>query len=282
MQNKLGALPLRGSWRSLIAALALVQFSTLAGAAPQATLIPYWQSHDPQSTLRLNHGAWNQLLQRYTIRDQTGVMLFNYAAVSQQDRLALQHYLKTLQSTDPLTLQRNEQFAFWVNLYNALTIELVLRHFPVDSIKDTADGWFSFGPWDDPLARVNGRPLTLNNIEHGILRPIWKDPRIHYVVNCASYSCPDLPVPAIDPDHIEQQLDSAARAYVNHPRGVQFKDGGDLVLSRIYDWYAQDFGNSSADLLSHLKRYANPSTAARLEGFSGSIDYEYDWSLNAP
>ena len=254
----------------------------LAMAAPKAELLPYWRTFDANSVKTLNHEPWDVLLARYTTRDARAVRLFRYAAVDEAARQQLKDYLAYLSAQNPLTLNRDEQFAFWVNLYNALTVELVLAHYPVESIKDTAQGWFSFGPWDDVVVSINNNPLTLNNIEHGILRPIWQDARIHYVVNCASYSCPDIPVPAMNASRLEQQLNEAAQRYINHPRALAFTDNKTLVLSSIYDWYAEDFGDNVQTLFAHSKQYANEAVTQRLNTFNGDIEYVYDWSLNAP
>jgi hypothetical protein len=171
--------------------------------------------------------------------------------------------------------------AFWINLYNALTLQVVARRHPVDSIRDIdiSPGWFSDGPWDAVLVSVEGEALTLNDIEHRILRPIWRDPRIHYAVNCASLGCPNLAQTPYRARQLEAQLERAARAFVNHPRGVKAEQGR-VTASRIYDWYREDFGTSEAELLAHLRRYAAPGLAARLAAAGAIAGYAYDWNLN--
>ena len=116
-------------------------------------------------------------------------------------------------------------------------------------------------------------------MEHRILRPIWKDPRVHYAVNCASIGCPNLQDRAYTSKNTEVLLEKGAREYINHPRGAAF-EGKKLVLSDIYDWFQEDFGGSDQGVLRHLRRYAAPDLAGKLESFSGRIDYQYDWSLN--
>ena len=156
------------------------------------------------------------------------------------------------------------------------------------SIKDISEsllgrlGRIFGGPWDDVHAKVAGLDLTLNNIEHGILRPIWRDNRIHYAVNCASYGCPNLSPTAFTVDNTEELLDAGARAYVNHPRGVEFMDDDFMIISSIYKWYVADFGGTEKAVIEHLVRYADKPLATRLRKFAGSVDYEYDWSLNRP
>ena len=197
-------------------------------------------------------------------------------------------YLAYLQSFDPRDYSRAEQKAYWINFYNALTVKVVTDAYPVKSIKDISEsllgslGRLFGGPWDDVHARVVGLDLTLNNIEHGILRPIWRDNRIHYAVNCASYGCPNLSPTAFTADNAEELLDAGARDYVNHPRGVEFMDDDFIIISSIYKWYVADFGGGEKSVIEHLVKYADKPLATRLSKFAGSVDYEYDWSLNQP
>jgi len=170
--------------------------------------------------------------------------------------------------------------AFWVNLYNALTVRLVLQFYPIDSIKDIDVSSGLFGSvWDRKLLEVLGQPMSLNDIEHRILRPIWRDARIHYAVNCAAIGCPDLPPAAFTAENAGALLDHGARAYVNHPRGVRI-DRGRLTVSKIYGWFQEDFGGNEGSVLRHLRQYADPALAKTLDGFDGIDDYAYDWRLN--
>ena len=125
-----------------------------------------------------------------------------------------------------------------------------------------------------------GRKLSLNDIEHGIIRPLWHDPRIHYALNCAALGCPDLRKSAYSGADIEAALEEAARDYVNDPRGMRFDDRGRLTASKIYLWYEEDFGGSVEGVLAHLGRYADPGLGARLHSRERVDDYAYDWSLN--
>ena len=170
--------------------------------------------------------------------------------------------------------------AYWINLYNALTVFVVVGRYPVDSIKEIKSSLIKFGPWDKELITVQGQKLTLDQIEHGILRPIWRDPRIHYAVNCASIGCPNLAAEAYRSDNLERLLEQGAKEYVNHPRGVSVEDGK-LLVSSIYDWYKEDFGDTDAGVLAHLKKYAAPDLVALLDRYD-SFDDGYDWTLNAP
>jgi hypothetical protein len=129
------------------------------------------------------------------------------------------------------------------------------------------------------VVSVNGIGLSLDDIEHAILRPVFKDDRVHYAVNCASIGCPNLGTEAFTGASLEAQLEAAARAYVNHPRGVAV-EGRRVRASSIYDWFEEDFGGSAAGVLAHLRRFAAPELAGRLASVSAIDAYAYDWSLN--
>ena len=253
-------------------------------AAPKADLWAKWQAHDSQSQQQIDHQEWQIFLQKYVdTNDPSGVALVDYAAVTETDKTRLRGYLAQLAALPISQYNRQAQAAFWINLYNALTVQLILDHFPVDSIVDIdiSPGFFSFGPWDAKLVTVEGEGLTLNDIEHRILRPIWQDSRLHYAINCASMGCPNLASVAYTSKNLETLLEQGARAYVNHPRGVDFK-GNALVVSKIYEWFQEDFGGNEAGVLAHLKKYASEPLATRLKQYEGDLDFDYDWSLNGP
>ena len=255
----------------------------------------FWGERDDANQEQVDHSAWQSILDTYLRIDSseaagtpqptpaTGVNRFDYPALQSNavDRERLADYLTSLQALDPRRLSGAEQMAYWINFYNALTIQVVVDDYPVDSIREIHESWLDTGPWDDVHALVAGRELTLNDIEHRILRPIWRDERIHYAVNCASLGCPNLAPKAYASSTLEEQLEQGAMDYVNHPRGAAFADG-DLVVSSIYDWYQEDFGDSEAAVIEHLMEYADEELAVRLRGFDGGLDYEYDWSLNDP
>ena len=277
--------------RCLWIAVILLVGTLLADAAyaQTAKLIPAWDASDENSVARIDHTAWQEILNDYLRIHDSGVNRFDYGALkaSAGDFAKLASYLASLQSLDPRDYSRAEQKAYWINFYNALTVRVVADAYPVKSIKDISEsllgslGIFG-GPWDDVHAKVAGLDLTLNNIEHGILRPIWRDNRIHYAVNCASYGCPNLCPTAFTADNTEELLEDGARAYVNHPRGVEFMDDDFIIISSIYKWYVVDFGGTEKSVIEHLVKHADKALAARLRKFVGSIDYEYDWSLNRP
>lgn len=236
---------------------------------------------DGTATDPFDHGPWQDFLDRYLVTDAaSGIHLLRYGAVSLEDRRELDAWLEAAAATDPRDASRDAQMAWWINLYNALTVQLILDHPDVDSIRDISSGLFSFGPWDLEVIRVAGEDLTLNDIEHRILRPLFRDPRIHFAVNCASLGCPDLAAEAYTAAKLERLLAAGARSYVNHPRGVSL-DAGRLTLSSIFDWYRGDFPEGRTALLEWLAGHAEPALAERLGAFEGRIRHAYDWDLNA-
>lgn len=260
-------------------AILLLLFTSTTGAAPKSDLWKVWDASDEESKLEVSHAQWSVFLAKYAsnIDPTTATRLVRYSAVSKEDHKDLKAYIAMLSDLDPISLTKAEQFAYWVNLYNAITVDLILDNYPVKSITKLG-GFFSFGPWDQDVVTISGKSITLNDIEHRILRPIWKDKRIHYAVNCASIGCPNLYGQAFDSSTLEHQLESAARTFINSAKGVQFKQGT-LILSEIYNWYGVDFGNKES-LKKHLLQYLENSRYEQLKSYSGDIEYQYNWDLN--
>ena len=250
--------------------------------APKADLWPRWELNDPDSRKSIDHSSWNDLLSRNVRKRNDGVNLFNYGGVSAADSHNLAGYIANLSGISISQYNRDEQLAYWINLYNALTVQLILNHYPVDSIRDIkiSPGLFVIGPWNASLVSIEDENLTLNDIEHRILRPIWRDPRIHYVLSCASIGCPNLRNHAYPSSAMDGLLDQAATAYVNDPRGVIIVNGK-VSVSKIYDWFISDFGGSEKSVLRHIKQFAKPQLAARLREIGKLSGEHYDWSINA-
>ncbi len=242
-----------------------------------------WEAHDPSSTTVIDHSAWTELLGRYLdTSDADGVYRFDYAGVTAADRALLQEYLSMLESVPVSLLNKDEQYAYWFNVYNAFTVEVILDHYPVDSIRDiNISGLFARGPWGAELIEIEGENLTLDDVEHRILRPIWNDPRIHYGVNCASIGCPNLQPVAFTSENVDRLLTEGAIEYVNHPRGAMV-NGNRITVSSIYNWFQEDFDDNQAGVIAHLLEYAEPALAADLRGFRGRLRYDYDWAINEP
>lgn len=248
--------------------------------APKSELWAHWARHDAADTRRIDHAEWDRFIATYARPSGDGVRRLAYAAVSDADRAALARYLERLQTVRISGYSRAEQFAYWVNLYNALTVQTVLDHYPVASIRDIdiSPGLFADGPWGRKALRIEGEAVSLDDIEHRILRPVWQDPRIHYAVNCAAVGCPDLQAEAFTAENTERLLAQGARDYVNHPRGVRVDEAG-VTLSSIYNWFASDF-DVDGGVLAHVRQYADPALRSRLADVARIDGYAYDWALN--
>lgn len=269
-----------------LAALALVL--TLSGFAaleslfaPKAELWERWTAYDANSKTVVDHGPWDKFLKTYVKTDPEGLNRVAYGSVTEADKKALHADLTALGGVRVSTLNQAEQQAYWINMYNALTVRLILDFYPVKTIQDIDldTGFFSSGPWSKKLIKIEGELVSLNDIEHRILRPIWKDPRIHYAVNCAAVGCPNLQRDAFTGANMGAQLDRAASAYVNSPRGAKLVNGG-LVVSKIYNWFQEDFGGSEDAVMDHLEQYALSNLATKIVRLDSISGYEYDWSLN--
>lgn len=256
--------------------------SNLAQAAPKAELWPRWQKHDPASQQKIDHGAWDRFLKQNLVAPHpSGINRVRYQAVNPDDQKALKSYLQTLQALAISSYNRNEQKAYWINLYNALTVELIISRFPLASIRDIniSPGLLVRGPWGAKLLTIEGEKLSLDDIEHRILRPIWRDHRVHYALNSASLGGPNLQPVAYTGDNSEALLEKGAREFINHPRGVVLQKDK-LQVSSIYVWFQEDFGRGAADLMEHWQEYAEPALAGALEKYQGGLAHDYDWRLN--
>jgi len=223
------------------------------------------------------HAEWTRLLRTYVKPYKDGLTRVNYAAfaASAPDRAALDAYIAGFAGKD-LSAKTDANFAAWANLYNAVTVRHILERYPVKSIRD---GYLVSGPWKEVKVQAGGAEVSLDAIEHKILRKTWGTPEVHYAINCASYSCPNLPVKAWEAATLKADLELAAKAYINSPRGVQVSAKG-LTVSEIYNWFEADFGGSKAAVIEHLLKYAEPDLAAKIRANPKIVRYQYDWSLN--
>lgn len=194
------------------------------------------------------------------------------------DEAQLDQYLDILSRTDHASLSSAEQFAFFVNVYNAFTIKLVLTEYPgIDSIKDI--GSFFSTPWKIRFIPLKDQKVTLDEVEHEILRPTFKDPRIHFAVNCASIGCPPLRPEAFEGDRLEEQLNEQTTAFINGPGNVKI-DGNTIYVSKIFRWFKEDFTEGP---VSFVRQYASPDLLARIDAMGDNIRVkylDYDWALN--
>jgi hypothetical protein len=252
-----------------------------AQAAPPAERWERWAAHDPQSRRQVDHAGWEDFLTRYLRIGADGVHRVAYGEVTPADRARLEDYIAGLAARPISAYDRAEQMAYWINLYNALVVRLVVDHYPIASIRDIGSrpGVPGGGPWGETLVEVEGVPLSLNDIAHRILRPIWQDPRVHYALACGAVGCANLQPEPFEAQQLDRQLNEAALAYINDQRCIDIAEDR-LGLSSIYRWYRDDFGPSDRDVINHLMAYAEPGLAMRLQGFEKITDDGFDWRLN--
>lgn len=246
-------------------------FSSFSFSAPKADLWSYWNSSDELNSQAISHTKWQYFLDSYVVENGENTLV-RYKDVTLSDKQQLKSYISDMAKLDPRTYNKAEQYAYWVNLYNALTVDIILADYPIKSITKLG-GLFSFGPWGDEVVMVTGEKLSLNDIEHRILRPIWQDARTHYAVNCASLGCPNLQPVAFDANNQEMLLEQAAGSFINSDKGISLS-GNTFILSSIYEWFAVDFGSDEA-LIKHLTKY-RPTLSLSLD----KVKYDYNWDLN--
>ncbi len=262
--------------------LLIALLSPFSMAAPKSELWPYWSAYQSQSSIKVDHQIWQALLSSYVLLSDDGIHRVAYSEFDETAKAKLREYLDAMSRIAPTQLNRDEQLAYWINLYNAQTIQVVLDHPRKKSILSMGP-FFSLGPWDEPYLTIENKPVTLNDIEHRILRPIWQDHRLHYVLNCASIGCPNLSQTAYRATSIAQQMADAQIAFLQHPRAISFTDRGELQLTSLFDWYLADFAPDVYGLLAYLG-VQRPDLAADLAAMASNADakinYVYDWDLN--
>jgi phosphoribosylaminoimidazole-succinocarboxamide synthase len=215
-----------------------------------------------QSPVNLHLGL-DSLLQKHV--SATGQV--NYKGLK-ADKAALDAYLQVLSDNVPVdSTSRAEQMAYWINAYNAFTLDLIVRNYPTASILRFDNG----KTWDVKRIALGKRKYSLNQIENEILRPQFKDPRIHFAINCAAQSCPPLWNHAFTADNLDSALEARTRAFVNDRQFNTLKKQS-IKLSKIFDWYAADFGN----IQQFINRYADTKVSK-----SAPVTFnEYNWDLN--
>ncbi len=232
---------------------------------------------------RFDHSQFDALLRKYVRLESRQV---NYSGFKQQ-RDDFDRYLRLLSRVDLRRLSRDELLALFINAYNAYMIDAILRSMTdqrpegVASVRDIA------GAFNAERHLLAGIRVSLDNIEHNIIRPFFKDPRIHFAVNCASIGCPALANEAYTGDRIDDQLDAATRRTLQSPHYVRI-DGSALRITKIMSWYQSDFVNpefrgSQTSLARYIRTYANDEVKAFLDGAGDEVSISflpYDWSLN--
>jgi len=220
----------------------------------------------------IDHGLFADLLGKYV---QAGAV--DYKGLKSEES-TLDAYLAVLEAIDPKPLSRDKQFAFYANAYNAWTIKLILSGYPgIKSIKEL--GSLLKSPWKKKIARIDGKRMTLDHIEHDILRPRFKDPRVHFAINCAAKSCPPLSDEPFSGDTLDRQLDQLTRAFINDPNSNNLK-GNVLYVSSIFKWFKTDFKDG---IVNFFRKYAEGDLKTNLKTIENTVKVkylDYDWSLN--
>ncbi len=223
--------------------------------------------------VKVSHKLFAEVLQEHV--DEKGWV--NYAALK-SNRLKLDSYLNILKKNHPNdSWSKNEQLAYWINAYNAFTLQLIIENYPVETIKDIGS-WiqipFVNTPWDISFIEIGDRTYDLNNIEHDILREEFDEPRIHFAIVCASYSCPRLTREAYTADKIDEQLKAAAIDFLNDPRKNKI-DANNPEVSKIFSWFGGDFKKQTS-----LTEFINQYSKVQIERDADMAFMDYDWRLN--
>ena len=222
---------------------------------------------------------WNIILKKYLQKGDLGnVNLFGYYKLSRniEDKRRLGNYILSLESINTKILSKNEAISHYANLYNAATVKLITDNYPIESIRKL--GPLNSGPWKRKIIKLNGKLVSLDDIEHKILRSKYRSPYIHYMLNCASISCPNLQKKAWKGETLKADQQRAAVEYINSSRGVAIKKDG-LHLSSIYKWFKEDF-KSDAGVLDHILKNADKDLKSAIERGVKIKSYNYDWTLN--
>lgn len=266
----------------LLFCINLLIFPSQAIASFNKTLWPVWLLNNPLSTQQIDHHLWGEFLHDNMLLKKDGINRLKYNSMSVADKKKLDRYIKYLSSIDIVQYNRQEQLAYWLNLYNALTVKTIIEYYPVRSIKDVniSPGLFSIGPWGAQLVEIQGYPLTLDDINNKIIRAIWNDQRTHYALNNGSLGAPNLQITPYTGLNIEEQLNNAATQYINSLRGVQMIEGS-LIVSKLYKWYIEDFGGDEKDVIQHLEFFAKEPLKSQLKHVNSIDSYIYNWHLNS-
>jgi len=228
---------------------------------------------DYQSSSKpVTHELWDTLVKTHV--SETGVV--DYEGFI-EDQTKLQNYLDLLSSAHPneANWSRDQRLAYWLNAYNAFTVKLIVDNYPVASIKDIKSGIpFINTVWDIKFIKIEGAKYDLNNIEHGIIRPEFKEPRIHFAANCAAISCPRLRSEAYTAEKLDEQLTDQAKYFLRN-KGKNLITKEEAKLSKILKWYSGDF-----DEYGGVRKFVNdygPETIAN----TVELEYlDYLWPLN--
>jgi len=277
----------KSSWYGVVVlALVVLQITSMpvVQAAPKAKLIDFWDDNEPLSTMQINHGAWQEILTTY-VDDQhpSGINRFDYSSVTAGDARKLKDYLAYLQRMEPRQLNSQEAKAYWINMFNAILVDSIIDTYQDGStraINRLINGGVRSTAWGRDTAEVAMQEISLNDIEHGILRPIWKDPRIHFAISACTLSGANIQKTAFSGENNEELLEKARAEFFEHPRSVRV-EGNRIMLNSVFDWYASDFAQNKRELLAYIRANVSESKRREIQGLS-KTSYDYNWDLNAP
>lgn len=254
-----------------------------AGGQCSSSKIQDFSNTDMVDSIPVDHSLFDTLLQDYV--NETG--LVNYASIKEEE--ALQPYLDVLSTVNPADLSKQEAIAFWINAYNAYTLKLIIDNYPIGSIREISPLRIKGlrlaipkinSPFEYEIAEINGEIYSLDDIEHGILRKHFDEPRIHFALVCAAVSCPPLRREAFTGDRLDEQLDDQGQVFLSDPLKNRI-EGDTVYLSRIFDWFQKDFGASKSELQAYLARYFEGDFQAKMRAGEYKVRYtKYDWTLN--
>ena len=268
------------SHRILICLVAVVSVSTFAEEASRAaTLGRVWEPSRKVSADAITHERLDALLKKYV--DEDGYVDYSAWQTSRNDRRALLIYLAEIGRADLSKRATKEaKLALWINAYNAVTVEGILRVYPTSSIRNHTKK-LGYNMWEDLPLLVDGRKFSLDDIEHKVLRKLG-EPRIHFAIVCASVGCPRLRAEAYTKDKMEKQLADNARDFFSRRQNLQVSASSNRVyLSSILDWFGKDFGSSQSARLKTIRPYLPVSAQRIVDSGKARITFlDYDWKLN--
>lgn len=261
--------------------IVLMLFSKQATSAIEMELIDFWNDSEPLGVINVDHAPLQEILQTYVVSDHpSGIARFDYESVSEADVEKLENYLDYLQLLEPRQLNKEEAKAFWVNLYNAATLNMVIDAYNSGRVTRVRSRGLPTRRWRRDIVRVALQDMSLDDILNGVIRPIYRDPRIHYALFFCTLGGPDMPTEVLSGENNEELLNKFEKDYLMHSRAVRL-DGSELVLSEMFQNYDTDFAETPSALINYLSQHV-PEPVGQAMSQVTDIRFEYDWTLNQP
>jgi hypothetical protein len=230
-----------------------------------------------------DYKPWQDLLTKYY--DPARGM--SYKSLKEHDKPALDQLRQQLATVDVAALSKTDQLAYWINLYNVSTLAVVIDGYPTKSIRDlSTDPIIRLNVFKKPSVKTKAGAISLNDVENDKIREGFKDPRIHFAINCAAKSCPPIRTEPYTGARLGEQLDDQARRFLNGPHGVRLAKDGDgvtLHVTKILDWFKDDFEKWGGGRVAFIRKYLPADKQKQLDAAKGKVDLtfdDYDWTLN--